>query len=121
MTKYGVASGKQIYKAAVEGAKREFNRSTNDYSVYESMLNEFYEKMLSDKKNKAACDRVRKRTKNNWLNANFPITLLMELKHRATQPCETHARVCLTGHFHQIFDIPLEYWEMFEEQSKQYA
>jgi hypothetical protein len=85
------------------------------------MLNEFYEAMLSDKQNKAACDRVRKRTKNNWRNANFPITLLMEHKHRALQPCETHARVCMMGQYHQIFDIPMEYWELFEEQSKQYA
>lgn len=64
------ASGEQIYEAAIEGAKRKFNRSTDDYSVYEAMLHEFYELMLLDKNNKAACDRVRKRTKNNCIR-NF--------------------------------------------------
>jgi hypothetical protein len=112
------ANGAQIYEAAIEGAKRKFNRSTDDCSVYESMLQEFYEIMLADEKNKAACERVRKRTKNNWRNANFPITLLMYHKHRAFQPCETHARVCLTSFYNKIFDIPLEYWELFEYQSQ---
>jgi hypothetical protein len=58
MANIQVASGQQIYDAAVEGAKRKFNRSTDDYSVYESMLHEFYEMMLTDNNNKAACDRA---------------------------------------------------------------
>jgi hypothetical protein len=121
MANIQVASGQQIFDAAVEGAKRKFNRSTDDYSIYESMLNEFYEMMLSDNNNKAACDRVRNRTKNNWRNANFPITLIMYHKHRAMKSCETHARVCLTSFYNKIFDIPLEYWELFEEQNKEAA
>ena len=119
MTNYVIASGKQIYDAAISGAKKKFNRSTDDYSVYESMLCRFYEVMLTDEKNQDACDRIRKRTKNNWRNAKFPIALVMYHCHRAMQPCETHARVRLFHHI--VFDIPLEYWELFEEQSKQYA
>ena len=121
MANIQVASGQQIFEAAVEGAKRKYNRSTDDYSVYESMLHEFYEIMLSDENNKAACDRVRKRTKNNWRNANFPITLIMYHKHRAMKPCEIHARVCLTSFYNKIFDIPLGYWEFFEEKNKETA
>lgn len=121
MANIQVASGRQIYEAAVEGAKRKYNRSTDNHTVYESMLHEFYEIMLSDENNKAACDRVRKRTNNNWRNANFPITLLMYHKHRAMEPCETHARVCLTSFYNKIFDIPLEYWLLFEGQNKDFA
>ena len=119
MSTFKVASGQQIFDAAVAGAKRKFNRSTDDSSVYESMIHDFNELMLSDVLNKTECDRIRKRTKNNWRNAKFPIALVMYHCHRAMQPCETHARVRLFHHI--VFDIPLEYWELFEEQSKQYA
>ena len=119
MSTFKVASGQQIFDAAVAGAKRKFNRSTDDSSVYESMIHDFNELMLSDVLNKTECDRIRKRTKNNWRNAKFPIALVMYHCHRAMQPCETHARVRLFHHI--VFDIPLEYWELFEEESKQYA
>ena len=119
MSTFKVASGQQIFDAAVAGAKRKFNRSTDDSSVYESMIHDFNELMLSDVLNKTECDRIRKRTKNNWRNAKFPIALVMYHCHRAMQPCETHARVRLFHHI--VFDIPLVYWELFEEQSKQYA
>jgi hypothetical protein len=119
MSTFKVASGQQIFDAAVAGAKRKFNRSTDDSSVYESMIHDFNALMLSDVLNKTECDRIRKRTKNNWRNAKFPIALVMYHCHRAMQPCETHARVRLFHHI--VFDIPLEYWELFEEQSKQYA
>ena len=121
MTYIVFASGKQILDAAVEGANRKFNRNTKDCTVLESMLHEFYENMLSDSTRKSLCEKARKRTNNNWRNAQFPLTLLMYHKHRATQPCETHARICVMGKLHQIFDIPMEYWQLFEEQSKQYA
>jgi hypothetical protein len=120
MTNYVVASGKQIYVAAISGAKKKFNRSTDDYKVYEKMLHDFYELMLTDDTNQTACDRIRKHTKNNWRNANFSLTLVMYHCHRAMQPCATHARVCLHLSY-GVFDIPLEYWKLFEEQSKQYA
>ncbi len=116
-----VASGSQIYKAAIEGAKRKFNRSTDDYSVYESMLHEFYELMLDDPNNKAECERVRKRTGNSWQNARFPLYLVLLHKHRAGKKCETHARVTLNPVEAKVFDIPLEYWKMFEHQSKECA
>ena len=119
MTNYVVASGKQIYVAAISGAKKKFNRSTDNHTVYQSMLHEYYEIMLTDDTNQTECDRIRKRTKNNWRNAKFPIALVMYHCHRAMQPCETHARVRLFHHI--VFDIPLEYWELFEEESKQYA
>lgn len=116
-----VASGSQIYKAAIEGAKRKFNRSTDDYSVYESMLHEFYELMLDDPQNKAECERVRKRTANSWQNAKFVLYLVMLHKHRGGKRCETHARVTVNPHSHKVFDIPLEYWKMFEHQNKDCA
>jgi len=121
MNNFVVASGAQIYDALVEGAKRKYNRSTDDYSVYEKVLNDFYQYMISDKNNKAACERIRKRTNNNWRNANYPVTLLMFHKHRAMQLCETHARICLLGFYDKIFDIPLEYYELFEKQSRKFA
>ena len=38
MTNYVVASGKQIYVAAISGAKKKFNLSTDDYKVYIVLL-----------------------------------------------------------------------------------
>lgn len=116
-----VASGAQIYDALVEGAKRKYNRSTDDFLVYEKILSDTYEYMLDDNQNKSECEKIRKRTKNNWKNANFPITFLMFHKHRAMQPCETHARICLLGTSARILDIPLEYYELFEKQSRKFA
>jgi hypothetical protein len=121
MSNMTVASGVQIYKAAIEGAKRKFNRSTDDYSVYESMLHEFYEIMLDDPQNSAECERVRKLTGNSWQNAKFPLYLVMFHKHRGGKRCETHARVVVNPHSHKVFDIPLEYWKMFENQNKKCA
>ena len=116
-----VASGLQIYKAAIEGAKRKFNRSSDDYSVYVSMLHEFYELMLDDSNNKTEAERVRKRTGNSWQNASFPLYLVMLHKHRGGKKCETHARVTLDPYMCKVFDIPMEYWKMFEHQSKEWA
>jgi hypothetical protein len=121
MSNYVVASGEQIYQAAIAGAKRKYNRSTDDYSVYESMLHEHYEFMLNDPKKKVACARVRKRTKNNWRNARFELAIVLFHCHRAFEPCETHARVCLAGRFGAVFDIPLEFWQLFERQSTKSA
>ena len=121
MTNYVVASGEQIYQSAIEGAKRKYNRSTDNYSVYEKMLSESYEYMLSDSKNKAANKRIRQRTKNNWRNANFAVCFYMFHKHKAMQPCETHVRVSLMLSPTKIFDIPLDYWNMFEQQTKKVA
>lgn len=121
MSNYVVASGEQLFEAAIEGAKRKFNRSTDDYSVYERLFNEYYELMLDDKTNKSACKRIRKQTKNSWKNANLCIELLMIHNHRAMQICESHARVYLMGIPHKVFDIPLEYYLMFEKQSQKSA
>jgi hypothetical protein len=121
MRNYVVASGEQIYQSAIEGAKRKFNRSTDNYEVYEAMLHEYYEMMLDDPSNQAACARIRKRTKNSWRNANISLSLVMLHKHRAFEPCETHARVCLMGMVHKVFDIPLEFWNFFETQNIQTA
>jgi hypothetical protein len=120
MNSLTVASGLQIYKAGIAGAKRKFNRSTDDYSVYSSMLHELYEDMLDDAEKIDECERIRKRTGNSWQNARFSLRLLMLHEHRAGKKCETHARVCL-GSSYRVFDIPLEYWKLFDEQSKQYA
>lgn len=119
MNDYVVATGEEIFQAAIEGAKKKFNRSTDNHKVYESMLHEYYELMLNDPSNKAASARIRKRTKNSWRNANMSLKLVMLHKHRAFQPCESHARVCLFGNYSKIFDIPLEYWELFEFQNNQ--
>ena len=37
------------------------------------------------------------------------------------QPCETHVRVSLMLSPTKIFDIPLDYWNMFEQQTKKAA
>ncbi len=120
MHNYAVASGEQLFDALVEGANRKYNRSSDDKTVYETVLLDFYEYMLKDL-TKSQRKSIRKQTNNNWRNAYFPIQLLMFHKHKAFVPCETHARILLPSSDFQVFDIPLEYFNLFQKQAKQIA
>ena len=110
-------TGALIYAAAIEGAKRNFERTTDDYSFYELMLHTYYELMFSDEENKDECDRYRNCTNNNWRNSLFPITLIEYREHRSPSSCEIHARVCLKCCEHIPFDIPMRFFKLFKQES----
>lgn len=104
------AKGQEIYNAAVEGAKRGYNRSTDDYTRYEELLSKVFEQHLNTCSDRTKRRSIMRNTKGDWRNAYLPITLMMQHKHKAGIPCEAHARVCLPPNYGAIFDIPLESW-----------
>ena len=116
-----VASGQQIYDAAIEGAKRGYNRSTDDYTKYSSLISNFYNALLNSIRNKSERNRIRKNTNNDWRQAKFPLELAMFHDHIRGQLSETHARVYFADFPAKVFDIPLDHWQFFEYQSKRVA
>jgi hypothetical protein len=105
--------GQHIYNAAVEGAKRCYNRSTNDHTQYEKALAQMFQKHLDTCTNREERRAVIKKTKGDWRNAYLPICLALHHHHKAGVPCETHARVFMPPNFGAVFDIPLEHWDSF--------
>lgn len=110
------ATGQQIYDAAVEGAKRKYNRSTDNHSIYSTRLEELYEFMLRDlpKKDQKI---VRKNTNNSWRKAFLPMDFVMYHKHIQGKESEVHVRMMLVSDRTSVIDIPLECWEAFERQT----
>jgi hypothetical protein len=116
MREVNFATGQQIYDAAVEGAKRKYNRSTDNHSIYEVRLEELYEFMLKDL-SKQIEKSVRKNTDNSWRKTFLPIEFLMYHKHIQRKESEVHVRIMLSSQRVSVIDIPLECWEAFERQT----
>ena len=110
------ARGDQIYAAAVAGAKRGHNRSTDNYSVYEKRIRDLYEFHLS-KSTRNQRRRVNKFTGSDWRRAYLPVVFYKYHNPIAMSPSETHARVVLRGDIDTVLDIPLEFYERFEQQT----
>lgn len=109
--------GSDIYAAAVEGAKRGYNRSTNDYSVYEKVLDNEYELLIknctSDNKKRK---QIRMNTHNSWKKAIIPLCRLMNHGENNHSSSKHHVRVLLQETM-TILDIPSESWEKLASQS----
>ena len=112
------ATGEQIYTAAIAGAERGYNRSTDDHVKYEAMIKRHYKLMLSKVVNRAERRRIKKNTGNNWRKAYLPLKLALIHCHIGGKPCEAHARIFLTTDLRTVFDIPMDYFEGMKEQSK---
>ncbi len=117
MLKTAFAMGNEIYAAAVEGAKRGYNRSTDNYAAYEDALSDVYESYLSTAP-RSTRRAIERKTKGDWRNAYLPLSLMMEHKHIGSKPSETHARVMLQGKEVTLIDIPMDRWEQFESQTE---
>ena len=109
--------GSDIYEAAVAGAKRGYNRSTDDSSAYADALNKCLQKLLS------SCSREQRRrvlkgTGGKWKTAVLPLSLALIHKHIGGVPCEEHARVYLSTDPFNVFDIPIVHWDRFVENNK---
>jgi hypothetical protein len=119
MSKVIYATGEQIYTAAVAGAVRGYNRSTDEHSKYEEVIDEHYKAMLSDVQNRSQRRRIQKHTGNNWRKAYLPLSMALVHKHIGGQPCEEHARVYLPSNPARVFDIPLDKWNEMAKLSEQ--
>ena len=111
MQDYVFVRGQEIYEAVIEGAKRGYNRSENDYEILSKHLKNEYELLIKNctddvKKRK----QIRKNTKNNWRLAVMPLQFLMIHKRIELSPSEEHVRVMLCES-NSIFDIPVKSWE----------
>ena len=113
------ATGEQIYTAAVAGAERGYNRSTDEHSNYEKVIDEHYKAMLNDVSNRAERRRIQKHTGNNWRKAYLPLSMALVHKHIGGKECEEHARVYLTSNPARVFDIPMNHWNVLSKKSKQ--
>lgn len=119
MSKVIFATGEQIYSAAIAGAMRGYNRSTDKHSTYEEVIEEHYKAMLSDVVNRSERRRIQKQTGNNWRKAYLPLSMALVHKHIGGQLCEEHARVYLTSNPARVFDIPLHQWNEMTKLSDQ--
>ena len=108
--------GSEIYDSAVAGAKRRYNRSTDNYVAYEEALSKHYQTLLADIGDRRARRSVERKTKGSWKKAYLPLSLAMVHTHIGGEPSEPHARVYLST-LAQVFDIPLEHWKKFEVSS----
>jgi hypothetical protein len=113
--------GDQLLAAAIAGAKRGYNRSSDDPQVYKDLFQRSFDEMLKDVCSRAERKRVLKNTKGSYALAYLPVGLALFHEHKAMQPCERHARVFAYPNMASVFDIPLEYWERFcAQQSSLY-
>jgi hypothetical protein len=111
MQDYVFVRGFEIYDAAIEGAKRGYNRSVNDCEILSKILKNEYELMIKNCTNDPKKRRqIRRNTKNNWRLAVIPLQFLMIHKQIKSAPSEDHVRVMLSE-TNSIFDIPVKSWE----------
>ena len=109
--------GDCIYAAAIEGARRGYNRSTMNFVVYEQELEQHYQKCLASLCSREERRRMLKSTRKDWRNAYLPLQLALVHNHIAGEPCEPHARVFLTTNPFSVFDITMAHWELMQEIS----
>jgi hypothetical protein len=110
--------GSDIYKAAVAGAKRGYNRSTDDYSDYQRALNGCYEYDVSTVNDPSVRLNIWRKTRGDWRNAYLPVSFLQEHKHIAGEPSEAHARIAVHSDTMKVMDVPLDKWRSLERNAK---
>lgn len=114
------ANGNAIYKAAIAGAKRGYNRSTDDYSKYEALISNCYNNMLLTVEDEEERLQIIENTDGMWQNTVLPVFLVMLHKHKGGKECEVHARVYLQTMEGSVFDIPLLHWQRLSSKSTKY-
>jgi hypothetical protein len=113
--------GRDIYKAAVAGAKRGYNRSTDDYSAYVRALVACYDYHLSLVDDPGERLNIWRNTRGDWRNAYLPVSFLMEHQHIACKPSEAHARIAVHRGSMTVIDVPMEKWRSLERNAMVYA
>ncbi len=110
------ATGADIYMAAVESAKQKYSRSTDDYSLYEQLLESVYEYQLS-KMPPEKQEETRDNTNNDWRQAYLPIYFLRKHSYISSKLTEPRARVVLKTPMNTLIDIPMRSWLQFRANS----
>jgi hypothetical protein len=111
------AKGADIYSAFVHGAECKYNRSTDDYSSYETQIAKSYEYWLKCAGGREQVRAIKRKTKGDWRNAYLPLNIAFMHKRIAGQPAEMHARVYLADAPSSVVDIPWGDWEKMEKSS----
>ena len=113
--------GSDIYNAAVAGAKRGYNRSTDDYGNYATVIGGCYSELLADIDDAVVRQQVIRNTNGMWESATLPLCLALLHHHKGGKKCETHARVYLGTNPASVFDIPLSHWQRLCVRSEKYV
>lgn len=111
------AKGSDIYTAFVHGAEQGYNRSTDDYTIYEAQLAKSYEYWLKCAGSREQVRAIKRKTKGSWRNAFLPVKLALHHHYKAGEPVDAHARVYLANDPFSVIDIPLADWEKLEKAS----
>ena len=111
------AKGSDIYAAFIRGAERKYNRSTDDYTVYEAHLAKSYDYWLKCAGSREQMRAIKRKTKGSWRNAYLPLNLALAHQHIAGKPSEVHARVYLETDPVAVIDIPMSDWIIMESKS----
>jgi hypothetical protein len=117
MTSTIYAKGSEIYAAFVRGAECKYNRSTDDYSSYETQLAKSYDYWLKCAGGREQIRALKRKSKGNWRNAYLPLNIAMMHKRAAGHPVDVHARVFLADAPSAVVDIPWADWEKLEKAS----
>jgi hypothetical protein len=105
-----LVKGVDLWAAAISGAERGYNRTTDDYEVYKDMFKEHFEACCK----KYAPDLVK--TNLNWKSAQMPVMFLMFHEHyHSAEIREQHVRVMLPE-INAILDITTDSWNKFVEK-----
>jgi hypothetical protein len=110
--------GRDIYGAAVAGAKCGYNHSTNDFSAYEGILAECFKYHLSTVSDPAVKLDIWRTTRGDWRNAYLPVSFLMEHEHIGGKPSEMHARIAVHSNTMKVMDVPMDKWRSLERNAK---
>ncbi len=102
--------GVDLWAAAISGAERGYNRSTDDYEIYKDIfkkhLKACYEKYAPEMPSKS----------NNWKSAMLPVTFVMFHEHYySAENREQHVRVLLSE-TNVVLDITTDSWHKLVEQ-----
>lgn len=110
--------GRDIYKAAVAGAKRGYNRSNADYSVYEGVLKGCFDYHISTVDEPSVRLNIWRETHGSWRNAYLPVSFLVEHEHIAGERSEAHARIAVHSDTMKVIDVPMDSWHSLERNAK---
>jgi hypothetical protein len=116
MNNFIMVKGSEIYAAAIEGAKRGYNRTTDNCARYEEKLQFEFDSLFNYTNDEALKKRVLNNTKGNWRNAYLPLHFLMYHSFIKMRESEQHVRVML-NESKEIFDITMEDWERLVSKS----
>lgn len=103
-------NGKEIYKAAIAGAKEGFNRTTSDFKQYEAMLETSFRYWLKDA-GPGCFMQIMRSTKGDWRNSLLPLCFCKAHKHMADGSNTSHVRVYMADQPHAVFDIKMGDWD----------